>query len=101
HVRRRIRLSRILTMLRPALFAGLVAVILVAQMRMQPGASRSPSLHTRTVVPAAFSSTVTLVNDSGSRQNAGMPTQTFGLVFKQGDVPSNSAPVFTDGVTGQ
>jgi hypothetical protein len=47
--------------------------------------------------PSAFSTTVTLVNDSGSSQTSGVPTQTFGQVFKDGDIPSGHVPQFKVG----
>jgi hypothetical protein len=47
---------------------------------------------------ATFPTTMTLVNDSGSTSvPAGTPTQTFGWVFRDGDVPPTQAPVFTVG----
>lgn len=38
--------------------------------------------------------TLTLLNTSSMTQAAGVPTPTFGWVFKQGDIPAGTAPVF-------
>jgi hypothetical protein len=41
--------------------------------------------------------TLMLVNTSGTMQPAGQPTQTFGWLFNDGDVPVGSVPVFKAG----
>src|SRR5436190_2772485 len=41
--------------------------------------------------------TLDLVNDYSTLQVAGVPTPTFGWVFKQGDIPAGTAPKFLVG----
>ncbi len=53
--------------------------------------------------PGSTLATLTLVNESGASSTvAGMPTSSFGWIFKKGDIPnaSTNAPVFKDAVTG-
>lgn len=38
--------------------------------------------------------TLTLVNDGAASQTPGVPTQSFGWLFKEGDIPSGQAPIF-------
>lgn len=45
--------------------------------------------------------TITFVNDSASTQPAGIPTHTFYVPFKDGDICGGSTPKFLDGVTVQ
>jgi len=63
----------------------------------------SPSVNVDiTITPAgALSTTVTFVNDGVSTQAAGQPTQTFGWIFKDGDICSGDAPRFLVGATVQ
>ena len=51
-------------------------------------------------VAAGALATLTLVNDGGSTQAANQPTQTFGWIFKDGDICSGGAPQFLDSVAG-
>lgn len=45
--------------------------------------------------------TMTLVNDGNTMMAAGQPTQTFGWIFKDGDICAGAAPQFMDGATPQ
>jgi hypothetical protein len=51
--------------------------------------------------PPGAITTFMLVNGRGSTQPRGVATQTFGMPFKDGDMPAGSAPVFTVGGVAQ
>lgn len=48
----------------------------------------------------SLSTSMVFVNAGGSTMAAGTPTQIFGQIFKQGDVPTGTWPVFTDPSNG-
>ncbi len=69
----------------------------------QVGATGSPFTQPIVITGAAgfLLSTLTLVNTSGSTQAADFISPMFGWVFKKGEIPSGTAPIFKNGSTPQ
>lgn len=45
--------------------------------------------------PRGYLTSLTLLNGATATQQAGVPTQTFGWIFKDGDIPAGTAPIFS------